>query len=544
MADCSAMATLVNDLAMAHGADPAVKNIDDVVKKIQEEFPEIQRDHVVGAILEVGKANSEKAAKSRLTTGEINSKLQALRSEAKRTSEPFQQKKLQDQIADLQKQKDEGFKPAPARPTVTIETKQLERLAYEKHKLEQEKRQVINDLKPKTVFQTVRQPFDASRAIMTSFDLSMPLRQGSAIVIAHPIRSAPAFVDMFKAFASDEGAHRAQVEINNHPDAPLAAKAGLQLTSEGAVEEAYVSRLVQKIPGIKASGRAATMFMNKLRIDSFSSMIKTLARNGEPTLEEAKAIANYVNVATGKGKLGSMEQAAEGLNAVFFAPKYLASRFQLLAGEPLYHGTSATRSLIAKEYARYAIGMGLVFALGAAAGGTVEKDPRSSDFGKLKFGNIRVDPLAGLSQVAVLISRLVAGSTKSSTTGEISNLRGDVQYGRDDAFDVMSKFIRTKLSPMIGTPIDLATGKNAVGQPVTLKSAAANFVTPLAMKDVYEAIQEQGVPKGTAFGILGLLGLGLQTYQQNQAKPVKTEDQKQLTAVRSQARKLSIGARK
>jgi hypothetical protein len=64
--------------------------------------------------------------------------------------------------------------------------------------------------------------------------------------------------------------------------------------------------------------------------------------------------------------------------------------------------------------------------------------------------------------------------------------------------------------------VDLLTGKNVVGQPVTLGSEALGAVTPLAMSDVYKAMLEQGVERGTALSLLGIFGMGLQTFNQDQ----------------------------
>src|SRR5690606_28503671 len=111
--------------------------------------------------------------------------------------------------------------------------------------------------------------------------------------------------------------------------------------------------------------RAYTTALNVLRADSFDAMVQTLARGAEVTQAEADAIAEYVNNATGRGSLGKWEGAAMQLNTIFFAPKYVLSRFRLLF-EPLIGfrfggGSKRTRALLAKEYARYLIGMGLVY---------------------------------------------------------------------------------------------------------------------------------------------------------------------------------------
>src|SRR5690606_18698368 len=107
---------------------------------------------------------------------------------------------------------------------------------------------------------------------------------------------------------------------------------------------------------------------------------------------------------------------------VFFAPRLVASRFQLVLGQPFYGGTARTRKLIAQEYAKFLTGIGLVYLLSGLMGAELEFDPRSSDFGKIKVGNTRIDPLAGISQVTVLLYRLGSGQIKTGR-GRIEPIR-------------------------------------------------------------------------------------------------------------------------
>ena len=190
----------------------------------------------------------------------------------------------------------------------------------------------------------------------------------------------------------------------------------------------------------------------------------------------------------------------------------MASRFQILAGEPLYRGSARTRTMIAKEYGRTLIGLAAVYGLGQLAGAEIEEDPRSSDFGKLRFGNTRVDPLMGLSQNTVLASRLISGETKTARD-KILPIRGKVPYGQANAAEVIARFLRTKLSPVIGSTVDIATGKNVVGEEVTPGSAAMNMAIPLSFKDIADVMEDHGVPKGTALQILSLFGMSVQNYE-------------------------------
>lgn len=368
------------------------------------------------------------------------------------------------------------------------------------------------------VFSGVTEALNLPRAVLASWDVSAVLRQGGFITLGHPMRGASSIVPMFKSLLSDRRAMEVEQQILSRPNAPLYARSKLYLASLDEFklsrqEELMMSRFANAIPGVRASNRAFMTFLNKLRADSFDSMVKSLEDSGIPLEQkELDAISNYINISTGRGNLGKAAGAAETLATVFFSPRLVASRFQLLAGEPLYRGSLRTRALIAAEYARFLAGIATVLGLGALSGGTIETDPRSTDFGKIRFGNTRIDFLAGLAQNTVLASRLISGEQKLAS-GKIVPIRGEhVPFGSGTAADLLARFARTKLNPIIGTAVDVASGKNVVGEKVTPASAAKNLVIPLSFKDIYDVMREQGVLEGAAIGILSLFGASVQNY--------------------------------
>ena len=405
------------------------------------------------------------------------------------------------------------------------------RFQYQKAKDAYEQKVFEYDLsrrsKAQKVYDTALEVLNTSRAIMTSADVSAPLRQGAFITLAHPLRSLKSFPEMFKAFASEKAAFRVQESLSDpaqRPNAALYRQAGLDLTETGTtgitrrkMEEAYQSRFARKIPIVAGSERAYSTFLNLLRADSFDAMVKNLGKGGKVTDAEAKAIANFVNVATGRGKYGQKaEQATQFLNSIFFAPKYAWSRFQLIGGQPFYGGNARTRRAIAKEYARFLIGAGVVVGLAQLAGGKVEEDPRSSEFAKLRFGNTRVDMFGGLTQVTTLLARLGTGKTITAKGKEMPLRIAEGQkkkFGQRTVPDLLTRFLRQKLSPPVSAIVDIASGENVVGERVTPAAVLKERVTPLSFGDIYDAMKEQGVAKGTAFGLLSLLGAGTSTYE-------------------------------
>ncbi len=419
-----------------------------------------------------------------------------------------------------------------------------------------------------------------ARAIMTSLDLSAILRQGGKISFGHPLRALKAVPGSLKAFVSEDADFRIRQEIESRPNAPLYKKFGLELTSIGGdalsrTEEAYASRWVDKLPTaaggglIRGSGRSYTAFLNRLRADSFDAMLAALARDGSnPTKEEGKAIANYINVATGRGKVGKNEKSGEVLNTVFFAPRLVASRFQLLAGQPLYGGSNRTRKMIAMEYARFLIGVSVAISLAMLMRDEddetkpIELDPRSVNFGKVRFGDTFLDPLAGLAQVTVFLARVASGETRGDIDASQANTMAgagvprsdrdnglkalrdqyrltDVAPGLGDGYALgkvgyrgkttgteAMRFLRTKLAPVpsaIWTQI-FANQISPIGEKETVLESASGLVVPMSVGNLVDVMEAQGMARGTAINLLGILGMSVQYRKSDEEKAVEEEN--------------------
>ena len=423
-------------------------------------------------------------------------------------------------IEKLEAKADAGdFEPAKRTP-LTLDKEGIALKAdYEAAKREFERKKLKHRYENRTTGEKWKdwgkEALNLPKALMTAYDFSAVLRQGAFFSLGHPIKTAKALPDMFAAAISERKALEIDVALRARPNAQLGETAKLELTRHGddigKHEEAIRSQWSDKIPGIKASNRAFITFLNMQRATAFDAMVDAVP--GGATPKQARAIAELVNIGTGRGEPGKFAAAVSAASNVLWSPRLLLSRFQLLAGHPLHGGDMATRKLVAQEYARSITGLAAVYALAKLAGFDVEVDPRSSDFGKLRMGDTRVDPLAGLSQVTVLLSRLTLGETKT-LKGKITPIRGkDVPYGQGNSFDVIARFIRSKLSPTLGVSLDLMAGENMVGEEATPASAARNAIVPLAFQDILEAMEDQGVPRGAALSVLGILGMGLSVYE-------------------------------
>lgn len=374
------------------------------------------------------------------------------------------------------------------------------------------------------------------RALMASTDFSAPFRQGLGLV--HKKEFWTSFNDMFKSFGSEEGLKAVQQSIEQKPTFPLMREAKLSLTDLGNLsnrEESFMSNMAERVPVlgrvVRASNRAYVGFLNKLRADTFDSLIKSAQDNGlspELNLPLARDLAKFVNTATGRGSLWKLEHAAVGLNETFFSPRLIASRLKMLNPNTYvqlgnqYGVGSPQAAMIRKEYLKslFAIaGAGAtVTALGKLAGGEVESDPTSSDFGKVKIGNTRLDPYGGYQQYLVAASRLISGEQKLSTTGNKYELGS--KYGLPTRLDVAERFGESKLTPALSFVTTVLRGKDMSGQPVQVPNEVASRFVPMMLQDIMDIAKDN--PGLLPLAIPGAFGMGLQTYGQGQEGALKS----------------------
>ncbi len=444
---------------------------------------------------------------------EVEADARALKSYKTRTT---------NRIADLRRRIAEGdFDPKPTRK-VKLD-KEATRLQFERSQVLAEYQKALWEDKRRRrgnitkVVQFTGEGLNVGRAFISSYDLSAVFRQGIVGTVSHPLRTIPVVIEMLKALRK-QSAFEAEQKIRARELFPLAQQSGVEFTEHGTdlakFEEAYQSRWAERIPGVAASERAFVTFLNRQRMDMFEFMIKWLTKTGEPTSSEARAIAAYVNIATGKSSIKSAKAKAvlAGLSAVLWSPKLQISRFQFLTLQAMYGGTNRTRKLIALEYARFLGGLAVVYATWIMAGGDLEADPRSSDFLKLRVKDTRIDPLGGFSQMIVFFSRIISGS-KKTLNGKVVPIRGEVPYGSDNTWDIITRFARSKLSPGVGAGVNIITGTNVIGEDVTPITITRDLIAPMAFRDIFEAMRDLGFPVGMIPGALAIFGIGIQSFK-------------------------------
>jgi len=363
----------------------------------------------------------------------------------------------------------------------------------------------------------------APRTLKTAFDVSAPFRQGAVIslgdMIFNPIRFGRQMGRMFGSLKSEKYFQEREAALRLRPNADLYESSKLDFSHlDGkltAKEENMRSDFAEMVPGVRMSNRAYTEFLNEQRADTMDAWVDMLGGKDRITQDQANFLAHAINDFTGRSKIEV--RGAEGvlnwLAKYFFSPRYFLSRLKVLTGVPVLRGILTgpkvgfkTRALVAATYGKALVGLAAFYTMAKLYFGDdskISKDARSSDFGKVRIGKTRIDPMAGLQQIAVLLTRGVGGKVK-----ELDNDVVPVSY------DVLGRFARNKLAPFPAAVVDrtFGGGKNAVGEKVTLGGQALDMVTPLSLNDAIKTFKTQGPARGTVIQMLNVLGMGTQNF--------------------------------
>lgn len=370
------------------------------------------------------------------------------------------------------------------------------------------------------------------KAMLAGIDRSAVIRQGGPL-IRHGAQVREAFAKTL--IIAEDAADAAKIKRATGIDVPSAEEVMREVhTSKWAKtreiaglfeeewgpgarldkrNEQFMSKFARLIPGGPMAERAFVVYLNKLRADVFDSIMDKWTREGRSfipgskkmiTEGDIKALATYINAATGRGDLGAFEGAAMWLSRGFFSPRLLIARYQVLAQFFAPNTPWLVRQEMAKDLATY-YGAGITLLTLADLSGLaeVELDPRSADFGKMRIGDTRIDIWGGHQQMARYMTQFATGQTKSST-GEIYDI---------DRMEVVTRYLRSKLSPSAGFGLNLAFEEDMKGDKFDLLSwnTVAETFTPLFLQDIHEAVKENGL-KGLAYAPLSFLGAGVQTY--------------------------------
>lgn len=400
-------------------------------------------------------------------------------------------------------------------------------------------KQLIESVTPLNKKQKAGMAVGTMRASMASGDISFGGRQAIVYAITHPVRFGKEWVKQFKvfkeAFAGDESRAFDEImgNIQAHKDYKLLEKSDLAITdpfgiSAHAREEQFIgSSYAEKIPAlgrlVRGSNYAFTALANSIRANEFYSQIDKARIGGVPlTRKLVNDVAEVINTSTGRGSLSSLEKHMGTLSTAMFAPRLMISRMQLFNPHYYYKLEPFARKEAYRQLASFStFAVGLLTAA-KTAGADVGTDPRSSDFGKIKVGDTRLDFFGGHTQYIRLgyqIAPFIGGETVSSLSGRTSTL--GTGYGKKSRKDIIQKFLENKANPIVSLASTMISQQDAVGNPIDSpkavgKEIASRFI-PLVAQDIADMATHKGV-NPLVGGPLAIAGIGTQTYGKQDIK--------------------------
>jgi hypothetical protein len=505
---------------MRQAADPlpaAKKRLESQIADIEKQLEQGARNPRVRRQVNYDQQAKELKAKRDALKAQLDEQFPPEKQE--RDSLPAIKTRLQKSIAEYERKiREADFAPKTRRETI-LDRQGLDiKAQLDKVKREFEVLKYRNSLtRGQKVRETLTDLANLPRSLKSSVDLSAP-RQAAMWLVSHPAEGAKLFFGKQLKAMKEVNYDRYAQELKADPDFDLMERSGLAMATTpkfnaklSAREEAFVSRIAGRIPGVSHSERAYTTFIDTARVSWFKQLKaqaeQAATQSGKRvTPEQYKAIAKFVNLGTGRGDLGrgTLNSISPVLNSIFFAPRYAASKIQVFDPRVYSRLPEGARKMAVRQAVQYfgavaSVALMLKYGMNQNVG----TNPDDSDFGKMVIGNTHYDLTNGQGQYFTLAARL------------FKNAQNKIQGKSDDygksAADNIIRFLRYKLAPLPAAALNTLQGRNAVGEETSAKKEALDLITPLFLNDMYEAYKDSG-----ATGILkaapGFVGMGVQTY--------------------------------
>jgi hypothetical protein len=400
--------------------------------------------------------------------------------------------------------------------------------------------------------------FNVTKSLGASLDDSFALRHANSAFFTDFPRwqksFRQSFVNIAKAAKDPEEAQRElSARLMAHPLYDDALKSGVSIRGVKSVDDILPTSAPEKVPVV---GRAFKMtqigyagMADELRLNMYAHAISLAKDVGEDVpISQKKNLATMINSLTGRGSFGRLEPVAKHLNALFYSARLVKSQWDVLIGHPLGSGVggtfdyaigkegavkfSSTQRKAAINLIKISAGYASILATAEAMKpGSVDFNPLSSNFGKIKVDNTWFDITGGKGPMVVLAARLAERKTKSEA-GKITKLNSGA-YGSETTMDTLVNFISGKTSPVGSVGVDYLNGQTFNGSKVTLKGEATNTLTPLDVQD-YEALKAgKGSPNAVATILLDAIGVTGTTEVPSKTKPLDLSGQNATTLTKA-----------
>jgi len=292
-------------------------------------------------------------------------------------------------------------------------------------------------------------------------------------------------------------------------------------------EEVFPTSVPEKIPGLgrlfRASETAFTGGALRMRADLADMLIADMDAQGINSLnsDQARAAGHLVGSLTGRGSLGKLTPISKTLNLVLWSARFVKSNIDTLTAHQFDNkATKFTKKVARKNLVSIVAHVaGIMLLAWFLDPDSVDTDPRSTNFGKIKIFGHWTDITGGMRGIAIMAARLTPtmhdgewGVWRKSGTGNWTNLT-EGKFGADDAVDVfIDSIFLNKLAPVASIIRDYYRGEMFGGAPFDIKKSIVNSSIPLSIQAIND-VKDEGIIPVLAVAISEFFGLGVSTYK-------------------------------
>jgi len=370
---------------------------------------------------------------------------------------------------------------------------------------------------------------DISISLVASIDNSFLGRQGLNTLMTHPTVWAKAatksFSDIYRTLVSKHGGVAVRdalmADVYSRPNYLNGSYDLAKLIPKN--EEQFPTSLPERIPiagrVFKASENAFVNSAVRMRINTFDLLQDIAKKNGVNITDKVQIqeMGKLINSITARGDLGRLGEGGV-IRLLLWAPKMLKGNWDVLTA---HTGGAGLQTPFARQQAR----MNLIKIVGETAAvaaiinaispGSVETNPLSSDFMKIKVGNTRYDITGGKGSIITLLARAITFSTKSTVTHKTTPLNSG-KYGARTVFDVGMDFLANKTTPTARAATNIAKGRDFQGQKPTVGSVAYGLTTPISIQNFvgnFYGKDADGSVQAVIGSIVDIVGINANTYK-------------------------------
>lgn len=294
-------------------------------------------------------------------------------------------------------------------------------------------------------------------------------------------------------------------------------------------EEAFPTSLPERVPFLgrlfKASETAYNAGALRMRADLADLFISRAEKAGVNTLnpDQARGMGHLVGSMTGRGSLGKGESIANELNVLLFSARFMKSNLDTLTAHQFDpKATKFTKGEARKNLLSITAHVAAIMMIAKFLDpDSVDEDPRSTNFGKIKIFGKWTDITGGMRSLIIPAAKLIPtkrdgvwGSWSKSSTGNWTNLSAG-KFGQRDGVDVlMDAVLLNKLSPVAAIVRDKIRGKMFGGDPFDIKKSIVQSTTPLSIQ-TFNDVKDEDTGVILATMMSEFIGLGVSTYKYN-----------------------------